>query len=263
MFEIGTAFRDARVRRDISLQQAEDDTKIRVKYIQAMENEDFDVLPAGTYVKGFMRTYAEYLDLDAQLLIDEFNDRFGNGEHREHVIQPTRALKAEAAPKKRRKHQTNYILVAILAVVIIAVLAYLGWGNSSSQSPTFPTTTETDASTQTTATATAETTPRPAVTPTQTQPATLQNIIFSATTDNVWIEIHKTSADGEIVWQDTLLAGESQTLEQKDFPGQTKLWLKLGRIEGLKVSVNGQPQKLGENVSDIYVITASGMTRQA
>lgn len=263
MFEIGTTLRDARVRRDISLQQAEDDTKIRVKYIQAMENEDFDVLPAGTYVKGFLRTYAEYLDLDAQLLIDEFNDRFGTGEHREHVIHPTRAVKAEAAPKTRRKHQTNYILVAILAVVIIAVLAYLGWGNSSSQSPTFVTTTETEASTQTTATAPAETTPRPAVTPTQTQPATLQNIIFSATTDDVWIELHKTSADGEIVWQDTLLAGESQTLEQKDFPGQTMLWLKLGRIEGLKVSVNGQPQKLGENVSDIYVITASGMTRQA
>ena len=153
--------------------------------------------------------------------------------------------------------------MAILAVVIIAVLAYLGWGNSSSQSPTFVTTTETEASTQTTATVPAENTRRPAVTPTQTQPETLQNIIFSATTDDVWIEVHKTSADGEIVWQDTLLAGESQTLEQKDFAGQTKLWLMVGRIEGLKVSVNGLPQKLGEDVSDIYVITASGMARQA
>lgn len=264
MFEIGTTLRDARVRRDISLQQAEDDTKIRVKYIQAMENEDFDILPAGTYVKGFLRTYAEYLDLDAQLLIDEYNDRFGNGEHREHIIQPPpRTAKAETAPKARRKHQTNYILVAILAVVIIAVLAYLGWGNASSQQPTLVTTTETEATTPAaTATTPAETAPRPAVTPTQTQ-AALQSIIFSATSSDVWIEVHLGSADGETLWQETLPAGESKTLEQKDFKGQTKFWLKLGKLEGLNVSVNGQPQKLGDNVSDIYIITASGMTRQA
>jgi cytoskeletal protein RodZ len=264
MFEIGTSLRDARVRRDISLQQAENDTKIRVKYIQAMENEDFDVLPAGTYVKGFLRTYAEYLDLDAQLLIDEYNEHFGTGEHREHIIHPARAAKAETAPKTGRKHQTNYILVAILAVVIIAVLAYLGWGNASSEKPTLVTTTETEGNVPTTPTiAPAVTAPSTNPTPTQTQPAVLQSIIFSATSSDIWIEVHKGSANGDMVWQDTLPAGESKTLAQSEFVGQTKLWLKLGKLEGLTVSVNGQLQKLGEDVNDVYVITAAGMTRQA
>ena len=265
MFEIGSSLRDARVRRDISLQQAEDDTKIRVKYIQAMENEDFEILPAGTYVKGFLRTYAEYLDLDAQLLIDEYNERFGTGEHKEHVIQPTRSPKADTAPKARRKHQTNYILVAILAVVIIAVLAYLGWGNSSSQKPTLVTTTETQASTQTTPTTTtlADVATRTATTPTQTQPAVLQSISMTATSSENWIEIHKTSADGEVVWGGTLAAGESKTLAQTDLENQTQLWLMVGSPDGLTISVNGQPQKLTEDIGEIYLITASGMTAQA
>ena len=56
MFEIGTTLRDARIRMDISLQQAEDETKVRIKYIQAMEYEDFDIMPGGTDVKGFLRT---------------------------------------------------------------------------------------------------------------------------------------------------------------------------------------------------------------
>ena len=56
MFEIGNTLREARVRRTITLQQVEEDTKIRVKYVQAMENEDFDVMPGATYVKGFLRT---------------------------------------------------------------------------------------------------------------------------------------------------------------------------------------------------------------
>ncbi|MHB9112389.1 MAG: helix-turn-helix domain-containing protein [Thermoleophilia bacterium] len=265
MFEIGSTLRDARVRRDISLQQAEDDTKIRVKYIQAMENEDFEILPAGTYVKGFLRTYAEYLDLDAQLLIDEYNERFGSGEHKEHVIQPTRSPKADTAPKAGRKHQTNYILVAILAVVIIAVLAYLGWGNSTSQKPTLVVTTETQASTQTTPTATAPvvTTTRTATTPTQTQPVVLQSVILAATSSENWVEIHKTSAEGEVIWGGTLAAGESKILEQKDLENQDSIWLTVGSPDGLTVSVNGQPQKLTEDVGEVYLITASGMTVQA
>ena len=59
MFEIGNTLREARVRRNLTLQQVEEDTKIRVKYVQAMENEDFDVMPGATYVKGFLRTYSD------------------------------------------------------------------------------------------------------------------------------------------------------------------------------------------------------------
>ena len=63
------------MRRKLTLQQVEEDTKIRVKYVQAMENEDFDIMPGTTYVKGFLRTYATYLGLDPEVIIDEYRSR--------------------------------------------------------------------------------------------------------------------------------------------------------------------------------------------
>jgi cytoskeletal protein RodZ len=258
MFEIGTTLRDARIRRDISLQQAEDDTKIRVKYIQAMENEDFDVLPGGTYVKGFLRTYAEYLDLDFQTILDEFNDRFGSGDHREHLIQPPKTAKAKV-PHKRQ----NYILVAILAVAILAVLAYLGWGSSDHPPATIePTGTEatTGTGTQTTpavaAVPPAETAPPAATTPTATQPATVQSLTFESTLSDNWIEVRKDTSTGEVIWADTLLVGSSKTLAA-DQLGTGKIVLMLGSADGLSVKLNNQVQKV--TGSTTYLVTPTGL----
>ena len=67
MFEIGNSLREARVRRGIELAQAEQATKIRSKYLRSLEEERFELLPSETYVKGFLRTYADYLGLDRQM----------------------------------------------------------------------------------------------------------------------------------------------------------------------------------------------------
>lgn len=253
MFEIGSTLRDARVRRDLSLQQVEDETKIRVKYIQAMENEDFDVLPSGTYVKGFLRTYAEYLGIDYQLMLDEYNERYGSGEYREHMIQPPQTAK----PRPPRRHQ-NYLYVAIIAVAIIAVLAYLGWGNSSSETPTLVTTTGMEPSTQT-APAVA------ATTPTQAPPTvsnTLDNITFTATSTDNWVELHEGSASGEPIWVGKLESGETKSLGRADIGAVDKLWLVVGSSTGLEVMVNGKPQKLSDKVGQVYQVTPAGMTQQ-
>ena len=80
MFEIGNSLREARLRREIDFVEAEPATKIRGKYLRALEDEQFEVLPAQTYVKGFLRTYAEYLGLDGQLYVDEYNSRYVGAE---------------------------------------------------------------------------------------------------------------------------------------------------------------------------------------
>src|SRR6266498_4776527 len=76
MFEIGSSLREARMRRKLELSQVERDTRIRAKYLRALEEERFDVLPGAAYAKGFLRSYADYLDLDAQRFVDEYNSRF-------------------------------------------------------------------------------------------------------------------------------------------------------------------------------------------
>ena len=63
------------MRAGIDISEVETATKIRAKYLRAMENEEWDLLPGPTFVKTFLRTYAEYLGIDAKLLVDEYKLR--------------------------------------------------------------------------------------------------------------------------------------------------------------------------------------------
>ena len=89
------------MRRGVDFAQAELATKIRGKYLRALEDEQFEVLPAQTYVKGFLRTYAEYLGLDGQLYVDEYNSRFVAGEEDEPRRAPLGSPPATAQPADR------------------------------------------------------------------------------------------------------------------------------------------------------------------
>src|SRR5215212_413986 len=69
---IGERLREARMRQKVDIADVEAATKIRAKYLRALENEEFGLLPGPTFAKTFLRTYAEYLGLDAQLLVEEY-----------------------------------------------------------------------------------------------------------------------------------------------------------------------------------------------
>lgn len=259
MFEIGNTLREARVQRNISLQQAEEETKIRVKYIQAMENEDFDVLPAGTYVKGFMRTYAEYLGLDSQLLIDEYNERFGSGDHREHIIHQQRSAKSVKTETPRRKSQANYLLVAIIAVVIIAVLAYLGWGNPESEEPVVATTHTSSATTRTSTTTTVPTTPTVAV----PDPVVLESLTLTATTEPVEITVTRDEKKGPELIRAVLQPGESLSLDKDQLQGQEQVWID-ARNTSLELVVNGESRALPafDPLNDYLVVGLTDITTE-
>src|ERR1017187_2396968 len=71
MAEIGETLRDARMRARIDVSEIEAKTKIRAKYLRALENEEWGLLPGPTFVKSFLRTYAEALGLDGKALVEE------------------------------------------------------------------------------------------------------------------------------------------------------------------------------------------------
>jgi len=70
--EIGPTLREARIRRKVDLTEIEGRTKIRVRYLRALENEEWDLLPGPTYTRSFIRTYASFLGLDGERLADDF-----------------------------------------------------------------------------------------------------------------------------------------------------------------------------------------------
>jgi len=101
------------MRARIDVAEIEAETKIRAKYLRALENEEWDLLPGPTYVKSFLRTYAEALDLDAKLLVDEYKLRH---EHLSEVeLQPINA----AAPGRERRRRQGPVVPRWLVIVLI------------------------------------------------------------------------------------------------------------------------------------------------
>src|SRR5262249_11093376 len=98
-------------------------TKVRAKYLRALEDEEFEILPSATYVKGFLRTYAEALGLHGSLYVDEYNSRFVVGEEE----QPIRPRRSEIRPRGPRRSERNVVLLVLVAIVLATVLVFAAW----------------------------------------------------------------------------------------------------------------------------------------
>src|SRR5829696_56348 len=119
MLDIGAQLRETRMRRRIDISEVEAATKIRAKYLRALENEEWDLLPGPTFVKTFLRTYAEYLGLDARLLVEEYRQRY------ERPSSVDLAPFAAGAPGQRRRRRPRPVFGPV-AVVIVGVLLLVG-----------------------------------------------------------------------------------------------------------------------------------------
>ena len=74
----------------MALEDVEGATKIRLRYLRAMENEEWDALPGGTYSRAFLRTYASYLGLDGERIADDYRDAMDvDGADRSARVEPT------------------------------------------------------------------------------------------------------------------------------------------------------------------------------
>jgi cytoskeleton protein RodZ len=193
MFEIGTALREARERKGLSFPQVEEATKIRARYIRALEEEAFGILPGTTYTKGFLRAYADYLGLDGHLFIDEFNSRYHDPRNEDdRSIYP----KSSSRPRARQRRETNIVLIVLAAIVAISAMVFLGFNfagpaNVNLPPPTTPSTStaSTPTSDSTSHTGTTEKTHK------HTTPAKYR-IEITAANGSSWLYAHLGSAAG-------------------------------------------------------------------
>ena len=248
MFEIGTSLREARLRQGIELPRVEADTKVRSKYLRALEEERFEVLPAETYVKGFLRTYAEYLGLDGQLYVDEFNSRFARSEE---------PLLAPSAPQRTRSRrmESNFVIVALAGIVAVTILVVVAWrvGSDETSAPgaligTQPID-EGPATTSETTTTTPASPPPPAAAPQRR----LAKLVLSARTGDCWVQVRAGSARGRLIYEGTLQQGQTQR-----FAGWKRLWLELGAPSMLSARLNGRAVDFPQQPS-VVVVTAEGV----
>ena len=216
MFEIGNSLREARLRQGLDFPEIEQRTKIRGKYLRALEEEQFDLLPGQTYVKGFLRSYAEYLGLDGQLYVDEFNSRYVTGEE-EPPIRPTRAEATFGRPG--RSGESRGIMLALAGIAAVTALVIAAWRAApDSNEPTIP-----NLGSATSGKKAKARRPAPHVT-----------LVASAGPGNTWLEIHRGSNAGRTIYRGTLEAGQSRTFTGK------QLWVYARAPGNLHVKINGR-----------------------
>jgi hypothetical protein len=229
LFEIGTSLREARARRQIPIGQAEQATKIRGKYLRALEEERFDLLPSDTYVKGFLRTYADYLGLDGQLYVDEYNSRFVIGDE----WGRRRRSRSAAGREAERRVQTNVVLIALGAIAVLTVVVITAWKAADNGHVAAP--------------------PPKRHAPARPRPvAPAPYLEITAVKGPSKVIVNRTGAAGKILFEGTLERGDTQAFNGKSF------WLNVGAPENLVITVAGRRVHVAGLRPWVLTVTPSG-----
>jgi len=217
------------MRRGIDFAQAELATKIRGKYLRALEDEQFAVLPAQTYVKGFLRTYAEYLGLDGQLYVDEFNSRFvaGTDEH-----EPRARRAAATRPQRRhRRFETSLVLIVLAVIAVLTVIFISAWGSGTHTPP-------------------ATRAKRPVATKPKVTPPLLE---IKALRGSTHVVAHRGSATGNIVFDGTVSKGDPPRAIRG-----SRLWVQIDTPGDLRVLVRGRVVHIPASKPAAIIVSKTG-----
>lgn len=126
MTDIGATLREARMRARIDVSEIEAKTKIRARYLRALENEEWDLLPGPTFVRSFLRTYAQALGLDGKALVEEYRIRCEPPSEADHqpVVSSARRPRPGRPGRGGGKPSRGYMLAVGAIGVVIALLVY-------------------------------------------------------------------------------------------------------------------------------------------
>jgi len=233
MQTIGEKLEEARKRKGISVREAAETTKIRGDYLQKFEANTFDIDLPPLYIRGFLRSYARYLELDPERIVNEYNTLLAEGkpvsrrESREgygrvDFAETSRAKETAEAPSGNRPSQDQALLLkfgllgggAIVVVVVIILLFKVIFSGPTAK----PTTSNQPSAAQQAAVAQAE--------PPQTLTLTA--------TDATRVKVVQDS-DGTVLFNAALARGET-----KSFKKQGKLLITVESGKSLRMEVNGR-----------------------
>ena len=203
MFEIGSSLREARERQKLELRDIERETRIRAKYLQALEEERFDVLPGPAYAKGFLHTYADHLGLDGRRFVEEYGTRFPPAEEAPGVT---------LVRVRRPRRLLGTRLVAVLVAVSIGLFV---WRTTSGGGHHHAGLTHAPAHVR----AAMVTRQGPPAAPRRLRTA---RIVLVAARGSCWLLVRRGTPPGRVIYERTLERGQTV-----GFSG-TRLWIRLG-----------------------------------
>jgi cytoskeletal protein RodZ len=223
MFEIGGSLREARLKRSLTPADVQKAIRIRDRYLQALEEERWELLPGDAYVKGFLRTYADYLGLDGNLYVEEYNSRFARPDEPQ--------LVPERFAHRRRLGGVGFLRPLIVVGVIVAIVAAVAASQlSGSESPKKRSTPPTTSSTTT-----SHTTPKKKHHQHVTA-ALPSSAVVVASRGSSWLWVRSGSATGSTVYRGTLLQGKTLPVSLKSGP----VWMRIGDPPSIDVRLGGK-----------------------
>ncbi|HEY8030400.1 MAG TPA: helix-turn-helix domain-containing protein [Gaiellaceae bacterium] len=231
MFQIGDSLREARTRRGFTPADVHKAIRIRERYLTALEEERWDMLPGEAYTKGFLRTYTEHLGLNSQLYIDEYNARIAR--HEDDPVPFVAHPAVEARSLKRG------ILVAVAGVLVVgaAVAGLAAWRLSGSSTPPQSTPPPSGAGSVAAAASTPPiTTPKTATLKATVVPSTPALTSISAARGRCWLLVRNGGPNGRVLFEGVLEQGQA-----KQFRFASRLWVRMGRPDALDITVAGKP----------------------
>src|SRR5487761_2189526 len=124
MPEIGATLREARMRARIDVSEIEAQTKIRAKYLRALENEEWSLLPGPTFVKSFLRTYATALELDGKALVEEYRltQERPSESMLEPIVSPSQRNRSRGRGRSAPSGPSRGYTIAVVAIVTIIIV---------------------------------------------------------------------------------------------------------------------------------------------
>ncbi len=222
MFEIGSSLREARLRQGRELEEIAAATMIRVRYLEALEQERFDVLPIGPYRASFLREYAEFLGLDGDLYVSEYELRIAPPEPEPIAPPPTRFGIDAARVLDRLPLRTLAVAAAVVVAFTVAVWQLGGSDGTKAIGSTSELQTTTGAA------------PPPQAAPTSVRPSPA-TLTLRAARGNCWLSVRVASAAGRVVYERTLRQGQVVR-----FGLRKALWIRVGAPWNLDAAIGGR-----------------------
>jgi cytoskeleton protein RodZ len=226
MFEIGVSLREARLKRGLTPADVQKAIRIRDRYLQALEEERWELLPGDAYVKGFLRTYADYLGLDGSLYVDEYNSRYARPD--EPLLIPERFDRADGRFLGVRLVPLLILVLAVIVVVVAAVAAWQLGSSSGTKHGTPP-------PPPSTPTTTAHTTPKKHQHKRHVVALPSHAMLVAARGDS-WLWVRSGSAAGPTIYEGTLLQGKTLPVSLRNGP----VWIRIGDPPNLDVHLGGK-----------------------
>jgi cytoskeletal protein RodZ len=245
MGQLGELLKETRQSKEVSLEKVEEELRIRKKYLQALEEEDFSIMPPEVYVKGFLRNYAIYLGLDLQEVKALYKGKSVEKGRKPEFIGKAGQIAGEGTGPRSFPMDMSLTQSRLLAfpflVISLAILAFLLLGLWAFRQY-FPLPAETGAETKETVT-TRE--PRPTFTPTSVVTQATPTLVGTPTPkaytgvdvelvmlERAWLQVH---VDGEKVFEGVFDEGTKIT-----WSGEESVAVRCNNAGGVEVILNGQ-----------------------